>query len=160
MIFCKSPGPLLVFDKRFQFPPGHAEDLSELRVDGRTRGRLGVLGELRVEPAEVDFDGRGRAGREGEVEEAGVDGAESGRGDLGALLDDPLDGVGVLEEAPDGASVDSGRLREFDEGRGFRGKEDLRDAPDCFGWAVVGREEGRVLGRGGEESPRWRRGVT
>jgi hypothetical protein len=139
MILDKPALSFLGPDIRFQLPRGHSEDLRELGIDGRGRVGAGFLAELGVEAPEVDFDGRGRAGGESEVEEAGVDGAEAGGGDCGALLDDPGDRVGVLEEAPDSGAGDSGVLGEFDEGRGLGGEKDLGNPLDRFGGGVVGR---------------------
>ena len=89
-----------------------------------------------------------------------MDGAETGGGDGRSLLDDPLDGVLVLEEAPDRGAVDAGFGGELDEALGLRREDDLREAPDGVGWAVVRGEGCGVLCGGFDEAPRRARGVT
>ena len=75
-----------------------------------------LLLELGVEALEVEAEGGDLGGGHGELEEPRMDGAEGGLRHVGAVIDDPVDGGRLGEEAVERGPTDAGVLGEAVEG--------------------------------------------
>lgn len=81
--------------------------------------------ELGVEALEVEAEWRDLVGGHGELEEPRVDRSERGLRQVGAVVDDPVDGGRLGEDAVETGAADASALGEAGERRGRLVKKGL-----------------------------------